>query len=145
MAVEELSTARRRVRRLPLNADIADALLAQALASGHYVKTPADEQCPAGVWMLVPLDRHLVEILDTAGAEHADLEDDEREPDVDDEPSLGSRDRRLCQEEWAEGVVGRCEVDQEQDTADDEPSAPGARNDAFLTYEHPALGQFRRL
>lgn len=95
--------------------------------------------------MLVPLEKHHVQMLDLAGAEHADLEDDEREPDVDDEPSLGSRDRRLCQEEWAEGVVGRCEVDQEQDTADDEPSAPGARNDAFLTYEHPALGQFRRL
>ena len=61
-------------RRLPIDSEIADALLAQALASGHYLKTPADEQCPAGVWMLVPLDRRLVQILDLAGEQHADLE-----------------------------------------------------------------------
>ena len=98
-------------RRLPTEIDAADALLAQALASGHYLKTPADEQCPAGLWMLVPLDRRLVQILDLAGEQHADLE-----PNGDLEP-----DR------------------------DDEPSPPGASNDAFLTYVHPALGQFRRL
>ena len=40
-------------------ADVAAALVAQALPSGHYVKTPADEQCPAGVWMLVALNRRL--------------------------------------------------------------------------------------
>jgi len=76
-------------RRLPTESEIAAALLAQVLASGHYVKTPVDEQCPSGVWMLVPLDRRLVQILDLAGAEHADLENDEREPDVE-EPTVVS-------------------------------------------------------
>lgn len=132
-------------RRLPTEGEAADALLAQAIASGHYLKTPADEQCPSGVWLLVPLEKHHVRILDLAGAEHADLEDDEREPDVDDEPSLGSTDQCESHEDWSEGVTGRCEVDQERDTADDEPSAPGARNDAFLTYVHPKLGRFARL
>ncbi|OYZ90429.1 MAG: hypothetical protein B7Y08_29935 [Rhodospirillales bacterium 24-66-33] len=77
-------------RRLPTESEAADALLAKALDAGHYLRTPADERCPAGVWMLVPLDRRLVRILELAGQACADLEDDEREPDVDGEPSLGS-------------------------------------------------------
>lgn len=133
MAVKELSTARRRVRRLPPNADIADALLAQALASGHYLKTPADEQCPAGVWMLVPLDRRLLRILDLAGEQHADLEDDEREPDVDDEPSLCSLDRCEDQEGWSAGISRRWQADEEECGID------------HRTFTHPRLAQFRRL
>lgn len=126
-------------RRLPAESEIADALLAQAMASGHYLKTPADEQCPAGVWMLVPLDRRLVQILDMAGEQDADLEDDEREPDVDDEPSLGATIDCPSQEDWSAGIAGRCEVDQEQDDAENEPSAPGAMQ-TLLPYVHPALG-----
>jgi hypothetical protein len=123
MAVEELSTARRRVGRLPPNADIAFAVLDQALASGHYLRTPIDEQCPSGVWLLVPLDRRLVQILDLAGEQHADIEDDEREPDVaDEEPSLGSSDRCLSQEDWSEGGAGLIVTEAELDSADDEPS-----------------------
>lgn len=137
--------ARRRVRRLPAEGEIAAALLAQAMATGHYLKTPADEQCPSGVWLLVPLEKHHVQIIDLAGADQADLEDDEREPDVDDEPSLGSTDQCESQEDWSEGVAGRCVADQEQDDADDELSARGARNDGFLTYVHPKLGRFARL
>ncbi|WP_295135717.1 hypothetical protein [uncultured Reyranella sp.] len=117
-------------RRLPTEIDAADALLAQALASGHYVKTPADEQCPAGVWMLVPLDRRLVRILEMADQARADLEDDEREPDLDDEPSLGSSDRCRSQEDWSEGISGRVVVDEERDEA------------AFV---HPVLGCFQPL
>lgn len=78
------------VRRFPTESDAADALLAQALASGRYLRTPADEQCPSGVWLLVPLDRRLVEILDLAGQALVDLEDDERGSDGDDEPTVVS-------------------------------------------------------
>lgn len=113
----------RRARRLPAEADIAAAVLAQALAAGHYLKTPADEQCPSGVWLLVPLDRRLVEILDLAGEQHADLEDDEREPDVaDEEPSLGSSNLCLSQEDWSEGGAGRVEPDGEEDGLYQEPT-----------------------
>lgn len=77
-------------RRLLTESEAAASLLTQAITSGHYVKTPADEECPTGLWLLVPLDRHHVRILDMAGAERADLEDDEREPDVDGEPTVVS-------------------------------------------------------
>lgn len=81
-------------RRLPAESEIADALLAQAIASGHYLKTPADDQCPSGVWLLAPLENRHVQILDLAGADRADLEDDERAPDGDgEEPLLGSLGR----------------------------------------------------
>lgn len=63
----------------------APDLLARALKCGHYLRTPADAECPSGVWLLIPLRRRHVTALDKAGAEHADLEDDEREPDADDE------------------------------------------------------------
>lgn len=76
-------------RRLPTESEAAEALLAQALESGHYLRAPADEECPSGVWLLVPLDRQLVQILDLAGAERADLEGEEREADDDDEPTVG--------------------------------------------------------
>lgn len=133
-------------RRLPTEIDAADALLAQALAAGHYLRTPADEQCPSGVWMLVPLDRRLVQILDLASAQHADLEPNgDLEPDVDDEPSLGATIDCPSQEEWSAGMAGRVEVDQERDDAENEPSAPGASECAFLTYVHPKLGRFTRL
>ncbi len=113
-------------RRLPTEGDAAAALLAQALASGHYFKTPADEQCPSGVWMLVPLDRRLVQILDLAGADQSDLEDDEREADVaDEEPSLGSSSSHLDQEQWSAGGTGIIMDDVELDCADDEPGEPG--------------------
>ena len=131
-------------RRLPTECEAADALLAQALARGHYVKTPADEECPAGVWMLVPLDRRLARILELAGQAWADLEDDEREPDVDDEPSLGATIDCPPQEQWSAGIAGRVEVDQEQDDAENEPSAPGASL-TLLPYVHPELGRFTRL
>jgi hypothetical protein len=81
---------RRRRRRLPAETEIADALLVQALAAGHYLRTPADEECPSGTWLLIPLDRSLLRILDMAGAEHADLEDDERDADGDDELTVVS-------------------------------------------------------
>lgn len=112
---------RRRVRGLPAEGEIAAALLAQAMATGHYLRTPADEQCPSGVWMLVPLDRRLVRILDMAGQALADLEDDEREPDVE-EPSLGSSDRCLSQEDWSEGGSGRVMAELECDYAETEPT-----------------------
>lgn len=111
-------------RRLPTQSEVADALLAQALASGHYLRTPADEECPAGLWVLVPLDRRLVQILDMAGEQHADLEYDEREPDVE-EPSLGSSDRCPSQEDWSEGGAGLVVAEVELDSADDEPSETG--------------------
>lgn len=131
-------------RRLPTECEAADALLAQALASGHYLRTPADEQCPAGLWMLVPLDRRLTRILELAGQAWADLEDDEREPDVDEEPSLGATIDCPSQEQWSAGIAGRVEVDQEQDDAENEPSAPGA-SQTLLPYVHPVLGRFARL
>lgn len=113
-------------RRLPTESEAADALLAQALEVGHYLKTPADQQCPAGVWMLVPLDRRLVQMLELAGQAFADLEDDERESDVaDDEPSLGSSSSHLDQEEWSAGETGIIMDDIELDRADDEPGEPG--------------------
>lgn len=77
-------------RRLPTESEAAEALLAQALESGHYLTTSADEECPSGVWLLVPLEKHHVQILDMAGAERTDLEGDEREADGDDEPTVGS-------------------------------------------------------
>ncbi len=117
-------------RRLPTESEAADALLAKALDAGHYLRTPADERCPAGVWMLVPLDRRLVRILELAGQACADLEDDEREPDVDGEPSLGSSDRCRSQEDWSDGISGRVVVDEERDEA------------AFV---HPVLGCFHSL
>lgn len=121
-------------RRLPTEIDAADALLAQALASGHYLKTPADEQCPAGLWMLVPLDRRLVQILELAGAERADLEGDEREADVDDEPSLGSLDLCQDQETWSDGVSARREADEEESFVDHRTA-----------FTHPKLGRSQRL
>jgi len=128
MAVVETTTlppARRRSRRLPAEADIAAALLAQALAAGHYLKTPVDEQCPSGTWLLIPLDRRLVQILDLAGEQRADLEDDEREPDVaDEEPSLGSSSCHPNQESWSAGGTGLIVLEAELDIADDEASEP---------------------
>lgn len=114
---------RRRRRRLPGESEIADALLAHAIAAGHYLRTPADEQCASGTWLLIPLDRRLVEILDMAGAEHADLEDDEREPDVADaEPSLGSTDQCPSQDVWSEGGSGHVLMELERDYAETEPT-----------------------
>lgn len=109
-------------RRLPTESDAATALLAQALEDGHYLTTPADAQCPSGVWLLVPLDRRLVQILDLAGQQHADLEDDEREHDVaDEEPSLGSSSSHLDQDAWSAGGTGVIMDDVELDSADEEP------------------------
>lgn len=120
-------------RRLPTEAEAADALLAQAIASGHYLKTPTDEECPSGVWLLVPLKTQHVRILDLAGAKHADLEGDEREPDGDgEEPSLGSLDR-WDQESWSDGICARAEADEEESFVD---------HGAFT---HPKLGRFARL
>lgn len=121
-------------RHLPTERDAAGALLAQALEAGHYVRTPADEECPTGVWMLVPLDRRLVQILDLAGAEHADLEDDEREPDVDGEPSLGSLDRGQDQEDWSAGISRSWQVDEEEWSVDHRTA-----------FTHPKLGRSYRL
>lgn len=120
-------------RRLPTESEAADALLARAIASGHYVRSPADEECPAGLWMLVPLDRQLVRILEMADQARADLEDDEREPDTDDEPSLGSSDRDVDQEGWSAGVSRRWQADEEECGID------------HRTFTHPRLGQFNRL
>ncbi|HQS18801.1 hypothetical protein [Reyranella sp.] len=88
-------------RRLPTESEAAEALLAQALESGRYLTTPADEECPSGVWLLVPLDRRLVEILDLAGDARGDLEDDEREQDQDDEPELGATNGINHEDAWA--------------------------------------------
>ncbi len=119
-------------RRLPTEVEVADALLAQTVARGHYLKTPADEQCPSGVWLLVPLEKHHVRILDLAGEDRADLEYDEREPDLDDEPSLGSLDRCEDQEGWSAGISRRWQADEEECGID------------HRTFKHPRLAQFRR-
>lgn len=62
------------------------------------------------------------EILDLAREQHADLEYDEREPEVDEEPSLGSSDRCLSQEDWSEGGAGLIVPEAKLDSADDESS-----------------------
>lgn len=120
--------------RFPTESEAADALLAQALESGHYLQTPADEQCPSGVWLLVPLNWRLVRILVLAGQACADLEDDERAPDGDgEEPSLGSLDR-WDQESWSDGISARAEADEEECFVD-----------CRTALNHPRLGRFQRL
>ena len=121
-------------RRLPTEIDAAGALLAQALATGHYLQTPADEQSAAGLWLLMLLDRRLVEILDLAGQALADLEDDEREPDVDGEPSLGALDSCRDQESWSDGISRRWQADEEECSVD-----------YRTAFNHPKLGRFQRL
>lgn len=122
-------------RRLPAESDVAAALLAQAVARGHYLKTPADQECPSGVWLLVPLEKHHVRILDLAGEDRADLEDDEREPDIaDEEPSLGSLDSCRDQEGWSAGISRRWQADEEECFVDHRTA-----------FTHPKLGRFARL
>ena len=72
----------------------------------------------------------LVAFLDDLDGD-PDLEDDEREIPEDAEPSLGSFDRMTNQEKSYS--VGACDVDAEQDTADDEP--------ALGSLDHPSLSQ----
>jgi len=61
---------------------------------GDYITTDGSEICPAGRWLLVPLDFTLVRLLEQFDAEREDLaEHDGREPEVeeldtaDDEPN----------------------------------------------------------
>ena len=74
------------------------------------------------------------EIFDLAGEQHADLDYDEREPEVaDEEPSLGSSDRCLSQEDWSEGGAGLIVPEAELDGADDKPS-DGSEGETISTW-----------
>ncbi len=99
---------------LPTENDAATALLAQAIAGGRYLRTPADKECPSGTWILIPLDRRLVRILELAGQALADLEDAERELDrSDDEHSDPASDATMFDwtPDWRPWTIPSSETD----------------------------------
>lgn len=98
-------------------------LLREIIANADLLDVVTHDECGwiSDRWLLVRAPWWLLDLLAKFEAEREDLEDDEREPDVDDEPSLGSSDKSIDQGDWGGPALLAHEVDREDD-GDSEPN-----------------------
>lgn len=103
---------------------------------------------PATAWLLVPLEPHMLWLLEQFGAAADDLEhdfeedDSEREPDVDQEPDLGACEN-VSQVRWGmpqeRGHI--VDAEREDELFDDGDDEPDATDPWIVPLYWPSAGQ----